>query len=339
MERYLVVGAGFSGAVLARELAEAGHYVDVIDQRDHIAGNAYDFINEHGIRVHAYGAHLFHTNNKRVYDYLTRFTEWIPYKHKVKAKLADGRLVTLPVNRETKEIVGEENIIDTFYRPYNRKMWGLELEQLDPSIMQRVPIRDDMNEFYFPDDIYQAMPRHGYAQLVYNILNHKNILVFTSLTYSKNFESQYDHVFNSMPIDAYYDFEYGNLPYRSIKFQHFDLPIKQLQPVPVVNFTDNGPVTRMTEWKNIVGHDTGHNEYVTTITVETPCDYRDNNDERYYPVKDISGENRARYEQYASIKNDKVTFIGRCGKYVYIDMDQSVNMSLMLAAKFLSKRA
>jgi UDP-galactopyranose mutase len=337
MARYLVVGAGFSGAVLARELAEAGHYVDVIDQRKHIAGNAYDFTNDVGIRMHAYGPHLFHTNNKRVYDYLARFTEWVPYEHKVKAKLADGRLVTLPVNRETKEIVGEENIIDIFYRPYTRKMWGLELEQLDPTIMQRVPVRNDMNELYFPNDTYQAMPRYGYTYMIYNILNHDSIYYSVGTAYDKLMEKQYDHVFNSMPIDVYYDSEYGQLPYRSIKFKHINLPIKKLLPVATVNFTDDGPVTRMTEWKNIVGHD--NNQNVTTITFETPCDYSENFYERYYPVKDISGENRARYEQYASIKNDKVTFIGRCGKYVYIDMDQSVNMSLMLAAKFLAKHA
>lgn len=329
MSKYLVVGAGLSGAVMARELADAGHFVDVIEQRDHIAGNAYDFINEHGIRVHKYGAHLFHTNNKRVYDYLGRFTEWVPYLHRVKARLADGRLVTLPVNRETKEIVGEENILDIFYRPYNRKMWGLELEQLDPSIMQRVPIRDDMNELYFPNDLYQAMPRHGYTEMVYNMLNHDRIMIFTSCAFSKDWETEYTHVFNSMPIDVYHEFQHGILPYRSIKFQHVNLPIRQLQPVTTVNLTDDGSVTRMTEWKNIVGHDNGRD--VTTITFETPCDYRDNNDERYYPVKDISGENRARYEKYASIKTNNTTFIGRCGKYVYVDMHQAVNMSLQLA--------
>lgn len=329
MSKYLVVGAGFSGAVLARELAEAGHRVDVIEKRNHVAGNAYDFVNDVGIRMHAYGAHLFHTNNQRVYDYLARFTEWVPYLHKVKARLADGRLVTLPVNRETKEIVGEENVLDIFYRPYNRKMWGLELEQLDPSIMQRVPIRDDMNELYFPNDQYQAMPKYGYTELVRNMLDHENIDWSVGVEFNKIMEKHYDQVFNSMPIDVYYDYEHGSLPYRSIKFQHVNLPIRQLQPVTTVNLTDDSPVTRMTEWKNIVGHD-NHRD-ITTITFETPCDYTENYHERYYPVKDVSGENRARYEKYASIKNDKVTFIGRCGKYVYIDMHQAVNMSLQLA--------
>lgn len=329
MSRYLIVGAGFSGAVLARELAEAGHLITLIDKRDHLAGNAYDYINDVGIRMHAYGAHLFHTNNKRVYDYLGRFTEWMPYLHKVKARLADGRLVTLPVNRETKEIVGAENVLDIFYRPYNRKMWGLELEQLDPSIMQRVPIRDDMNELYFPNDEYQGMPKYGYTELIRNMLDHENIKWHLGVQFDKATEKYYDQVFNSMPIDTYYDYEHGPLPYRSIRFQHVNLPIRQLQPVTTVNLTDDGPVTRMTEWKNIVGHDNGRD--VTTITFETPCDYTENYHERYYPVKDVSGENRARYDKYASIKNDKVTFIGRCGKYVYIDMHQAVNMSLQLA--------
>lgn len=330
--KYLVVGAGFSGATLARELADAGHFVDVIDRRDHVAGNAYDFVNEHGIRVHKYGAHLFHTNNRRVYDYLSRFTEWVDYRHRVKAMLEDGRLVTLPVNRETKEIVGSENIVDIFYRPYTRKMWGVDLEQLDPSIMQRVPVRDDMNELYFPDDAYQAMPRDGYSALVSRMLDHPNVACTTSCEFRTEYENDYDMVFNSMPIDVYYDYRFGPLPYRSIKFEHAHLPVKRLLPVATVNFTDHNPVTRMTEWKNIPEHDNGLP--VTTITFETPCDYTENDYERYYPVKDVDGANRKRYQLYKDIPNEKVTFIGRCGMYVYIDMDQAVNSSLQLSERY-----
>ena len=135
----LVVGAGFSGAVVARELAEAGCAVEIIETRNHVAGNAYDYINSHCIRVHKYGPHLFHTNNKKVYDYLGRFTEWVPYKHKVKALLGDGRFVTLPVNRQTRDIVGDDNIIDVFFRPYTKKMWGMEIEELNPDIVSRMP--------------------------------------------------------------------------------------------------------------------------------------------------------------------------------------------------------
>ena len=175
--KYLIVGAGFSGAVIARELAEAGHSVRVIEKRNHVAGNAYDYTNEHGIRVHEYGPHLFHTNNKEVYDYLGKFTEWVPYHHKVKALLEDGRYATLPVNRETKAMVGEENVLDIFFRPYTKKMWGMELDELNPEIINRVPIRDDDNDLYFPNDAYQAMPKDGYTAMVQSMLAHANIQV------------------------------------------------------------------------------------------------------------------------------------------------------------------
>jgi UDP-galactopyranose mutase len=154
---HLVVGAGLSGCVVARELANAGHSVRVIEARSHIAGNCYDYVNSLGIRIHKYGPHLFHTSNEKVVSYLSQFTKWTEYKHKVKALLVDGRLVTLPVNRETLGIVGEDNVIDVFYIPYTRKMWNMEIEDLDKSIVGRVPIRDDDNEFYFPDDTFQAI--------------------------------------------------------------------------------------------------------------------------------------------------------------------------------------
>ena len=140
MKRILIVGAGFSGVSIARTLAENGIACDVIDQRPHFGGNAYDYDNELGIRIHAYGPHIFHTNNEKVVNWVKRFGEWSEYKHKVKAQLSDGRYVTLPVNRETTDIVGKENLLDTFFRPYTKKMWGLELEELDPKILDRIPI-------------------------------------------------------------------------------------------------------------------------------------------------------------------------------------------------------
>jgi len=334
MKRVLVVGAGFSGAVVARELAEHNYKVWVIDSRDHIAGNAYDYVNEHGIRVHKYGPHLFHTNNKEVFQYLGRFTEWVDYKHKVKAQLDDGRYVTLPVNRETKEIVGEENVLDTFFRPYTKKMWGVELDELNPDIINRVPIRDDDNEYYFPNDEYQAMPKDGYTAMVERMLAHENITVKLSTNYDKSLNLLFDHVFNSMPIDQYFDFKYGELPYRSIKFETVHLPVPKALPTATVNFTHDGPKTRVTEWKNIPCH--GDNKYITTLTFEEPCDYKDNNMERYYPIKDRNGKNRELYEKYKSEQPENMTFIGRCGLYAYLDMHQAVNSALATVRKFLS---
>lgn len=334
MKNYLVVGAGFAGAVHARELANAGHKVHVIDLRNHIAGNAYDYTDENGIRVHKYGPHLFHTDNEKVVNWLKQYGEWVEYKHKVKALLNDGRYVTLPVNKETKEIVGEENVLDIFFRPYTRKMWGKELDELNPGIIARVPIRDDLNEYYFPKDKYQYMPKHGYTKLFENILNHENITVQLSTEFNKSMEDEYDHVFNSMPIDVYYDYCFGELPYRSLKFHTMSIPQTRVLPTATVNFTHDGPYTRVTEWKLIPEH--GKNDLTTTVTYEEPCDYKDNNMERYYPINDVDGINRERYKQYRDIENSKVTFIGRCGMYVYLDMHQVINSSLVSVSKFLN---
>ena len=332
--RILVVGAGFAGAVIARELADDGHQVTVIDRREHIGGNAYDYTNDKGIRIHKYGPHIFHTSNKKAYDWVTQFDEWVEYKHKVKAQLSyNGEYVTLPVNRITKEAVGEENILDIFYRPYTRKMWGKEIEELDPNILKRVAVRDDDNELYFPNDLYQAMPKNGYKKVFTNILNHVNIVTALNTPFHKDMESHFHHVFNSMPIDVYYDYQFGELPYRSLKFHNIDLPMVRTLPTPVVNFTHDGPYTRITEWKNFPNH--GENDQWTTLTYEEPCDYKDNDYQRYYPVKDIDGENRKIYNKYKDIDNPKMTFIGRCGMYVYIDMHQAISSSLATANKFM----
>jgi len=333
--KILVVGAGFSGVTVARLLAEAGHKITVIDERDHVAGNAYDYTNQYGIRVHKYGPHLFHTNNKKVYDWLNQFTTWVPYKHKVKAILEDGQYVTLPVNRETKRIVGEDKIIDTFFRPYTYKMWGKPIEELDPSIINRIPSRDDDNEYYFPNDEYQALPKNGYTEMVKNILDHENIVVSLSTRFDYDMEKAFDHVFNSMPIDVYFDNRHGELPYRSIKFHDVTLPTPKLLPTGTVNFTHDGPYTRVTEWKNLPAH--GVNPRYTTLTYEQPCDYRENNKERYYPVKDVDGKNRETYEKYKQMVNPNMTFIGRCGMYVYIDMHQAINSAMVTSEKFIQE--
>jgi UDP-galactopyranose mutase len=333
MRKVLIVGAGFSGAVIARELADKGIYVDIIDKRPHVAGNAYDEISENNIRIHKYGPHIFHTSNQKVVSWLSRFTEWLPYKHKVKAMLLDGRLVTLPVNRITAAIVGQENIIDIFYRPYTKKMWGMDLEDLDPSIIQRIPVRNDDNEYYFPDDTFQAIPKLGYTQLVNNILKHELINVKLMVEFKKSMIEGYDHVFNSMPIDEYFNFSLGDLPYRSIKFHHYSMPIPNIFPVATVNFTHLKPYTRVTEWKNFPGH--GLNESITELTVEEPCDYKENNYERYYPVKDLTGVNISRYREYRKMIPEKMTFIGRCGMYAYLDMHQAISTSLKIANDYL----
>jgi len=339
MTTILIVGAGFSGAVLARQLVDNNPdiYIDLIDERDHIGGNAYDYTNKHGIRIHKYGPHLFHTNNEIVWNWISRYGEWVEYYHKVKALLNDGRYVTLPVNKETKKIVGEENVIKTFFAPYTYKMWGKTIEELDPGIIKRIPIRDDDNELYFPNDKYQFLPKDGYTAVFDEILSHKRITVSLSTPYERQMESAgYAHIFNAMPIDEYFNYKHGELPYRSIKFHNVDLPLKKVLPSTVVNFTHDGPYTRMTEWKNMAAH--GENNQWTSLTYEEPCDYRDNNMERYYPVKDIAGDNKRTYKKYKEMVKPNMTFIGRCGMYAYIDMHQAINSSLQTATKYLGEQ-
>lgn len=335
MKDILVVGAGLAGVTVARCLAEEGYHIHIIDAREHIAGNAYDYVDPStGIRIHKYGPHIFHTNNRRVFDWLSRFTDWVEYKHKVKAILDDGRYCTLPVNRETKDIVGKDNVVDIFIRPYTKKMWGLDVEEISPDILKRVPIREDLNEFYFPDDEFQFMPKNGYTAMVENILDHKNISLDLNRCFQKKLEHKYKHVFSSQPIDEYYEFCFGRLPYRSIKFKNVLLDFPKLLPVPTVNFTNDGKYTRVTEWKNYPGDH--HKSSSTILTYEEPCDYTENNFERYYPVKDVLGKNRDIYSAYNGISNDKVTFIGRCGLYVYMDMHQAINSSMAIAKKFIA---
>lgn len=329
----LVVGAGFSGAVVARVLAEAGHRVHVIDRRPHVGGNAYDYIDAHGIRIHAYGPHLFHTANEEVVRWLSRFTEWLPYRHRVKAMLDNGRLVTMPVNAETASIVGKDRLLDVLFRPYTRKMWNMSLEDLDPTILARVPIREDANDCYFPNDPFQALPALGYTAVFERIFDHSNITVALSTPYERGFESSFQHCFNSMTIDEYFDFDLGALPYRSIRFHTLTLPIPKVFPVAVVNFTHELPYTRVTEWKQLPGNPITP---WSTLTYEEPCAAEDNHDERFYPVKDAQGVNREKYRRYAARAPVDMTFIGRCGQYVYLDMHQAISAALSVARRYLA---
>jgi UDP-galactopyranose mutase len=375
MKCILIVGAGFAGAVHARKLAEAGYRVEVIDQRPHIAGNAYDYTDENGIRVHAYGPHLFHTKNQRVIDWTKQFGEFVPYVHKVRAQLPSGVRVPLPINLDTVNAVfgtafetaeqvqahlksislpiaetanaaehlyaniGRE-LTDLFFRPYTKKMWALDLEDMAAAVVKRIPLRFDRTDTYFPDDDVQMMPRDGYTKIFEAIFDHPAITVSLNTKFDKAMLESYEFCFNSMPIDEYFESALGELPYRSLKFHHRTEEGLPEQGWSITNFTDTGKFTRETAW-HIMPHHVARDTGRHTLTREEPCEYRDNNFERYYPVKTADGRYNKLYEDYralAEAEAQKIAFIGRCGTYQYLDMDQVINQSLMHVEKWLETR-
>lgn len=346
----------------------------VIDRRYHVAGNAFDEVLASGGRIHRYGPHLFHTNNERIFSWLKRFSEFVPYEHKVQAEIPDGRCVPLPINRLTINAVfgvnlgSPESVVDflavhadpnpnpvsaaeylnsrigrrltdLFFRPYTKKMWGLDLEDLAASVVKRIPIRFDDETRYFPDETFQALPRFGYTHLIASILDHPAIRITLNQPFEHSMLDQYEHCFNSMAIDEFFDSILGPLPYRSIRFHHITVPPSyQRGSVATINFTDDGPLTRETDWSRFpnFGYSISGDR---VITREEPCDYKENGMERYYPVKTADGRFQAVYERYRLMakRMPKVTFIGRCGTYQYLDMHQVINQSLTGALAWLKR--
>ncbi len=372
----LIVGAGFSGAVHARLLAEAGYRVDVIDVRPHIGGNAYDHVDANGIRVHAYGPHLFHTKNKPIADWLRQFGTFVDYTHKVRALLPSGIMAPLPINLDTVNLVFGtsyttpeqvadhlarvampiaepanaaeylyahigRDLTDLFFRPYTKKMWQFDLEDMASAVVKRIPLRSDRTDTYFADDEIQMMPRDGYTAVFQRLFDHPLITVALETAFDRAMLADYGFCFNAMPIDAYFDFSAGELPYRSIRFHTRTITDAPAQDWSVTNYTDSGALTRETRWDCLPHHivqETGRR----TITAEEPCDYRDNNRERYYPVKTADNRFQATYNKYKAIADEsssEMAFIGRCGTYQYLDMDQVINQSLASARRWIAARA
>jgi UDP-galactopyranose mutase len=343
-------------------LAESGYQVDVIDRRAHVGGNAYDEVAASGVRVHRYGPHLFHTNNSQVLNWITRFGVFTRYEHRVVTELPDGRRVPVPVNRQTINAVFGTRLIseaevrafverqaepianprnaaeyllsqigrtltDLFFRPYTKKMWALDLEDLSTAVVKRIPLRYDDEDRYFPNDRFQVLPRDGYRRVFESILDHPQIRVGLGCAFNPTMLTEYAHCFTSMAIDEYFEDRFGPLPYRSIRFHHRDAPLTYRQgEAATLNYTDDRCFTRETDWSrlpNHIAHDSGYK----TVTQEEPCDYRDNSFERFYPVKTSDGRFDSAYAHYKALAEDdkRVTFIGRCGTYQYLDMHQVIS--------------
>lgn len=353
---YLVVGAGFAGSVLAERLAsDLGKKVVVVDKRPHVGGNAFDHYDDQGLLVHKYGPHIFHTNSQEIYEYLSRFTEWRPYEHRVRASV-DGRLVPIPINLDTVnqlygtnftsfelesffEQVAEKRhpvktsedvvlnkvgreLYEKFFRGYTRKQWGMDPSELDSSVAARIPTRTNRDDRYFTDT-YQVMPLRGYTRMFENMLAHPNIKVLLNTDY-REVENwiAYDQMIYTGPIDAYFDFCFGKLPYRSLEFRHETLNQRQFQPVGTVNYPNEYAYTRITEFKHL----TGQEHEKTSIVYEYP---RADGDP-YYPVP--KRENAELYLKYKAMADatPRVHFVGRLATYKYYNMDQVVGQALAL---------
>lgn len=362
---YLIVGAGFAGSVLAERLAnEAGQRVLIVDKRPHIAGNAYDRYDDAGILVHPYGPHIFHTNSEDIFEYLSRFTAWRPYEHRVLASV-DGQQLPIPINLDTinklyglnltsfevedffqsvaekvDSVQTSEDVVvnrigrelyNKFFRGYTRKQWGLDPSELDASVTARVPTRTNRDARYFTDK-FQAMPLHGYTRMFERMLDHPNIKVMLNTDYREVKDLfPWGHMIYTGPVDEFFDHRHGKLPYRSLRFEHSTLPQARYQDVGTVNYPNDHGYTRITEFKHITGQEHG----ATSIVREYSCADGD----PYYPIPRPA--NAALYKLYeADVEaTDNVTFVGRLATYRYYNMDQVVGQALATFKRLQEARA
>jgi UDP-galactopyranose mutase len=350
----LVVGAGFAGSVLAERLAsQLGLRVLVCDKRNHIGGNAHDRYDDAGLLVHPYGPHIFHTNSAEVFDYLSQFTEWRPYQHRVLASV-DGQLLPMPINLDTvnrlygmnltalqmeeflasmaeklESVKTSEDMVvskvgrdlyNKFFRGYTRKQWGLDPSELDASVTARVPTRCNRDDRYFTDT-FQAMPRAGYTRMFERMLAHPNIKIMLNTDYREIEQLiPWRHMVYTGPVDAYFDYRHGKLPYRSLRFEHVTLPQEHFQTVGTVNFPNDYAYTRVTEFKHL----TGQAHAQTSLVYEYPCDEGD----PYYPVPRPQNAEVYRLYQAEAEQTPNVSFVGRLATYKYYNMDQVVAQAL-----------
>ena len=357
----LVVGAGYAGSVVAERLASAGKRVHVLDKRSHIGGNAYDEYDEHGVLVHRYGPHIFHTNSGRIVDYLSNFTKWRPYEHRALAHV-DGHLLPIPINLDTVNglyglNLGEKdlkayfervrepktpvlssedvvvstvgrNLYEKFFKNYTRKHWGLDPSQLSAGVTARVPVRTDRDDRYWTDE-FQGVPLRGYTRMFEAMLDHPNISIELSVDFHEVRERiRAEHTVYTGPIDAYFGYRYGKLPYRSLRFEHEHLPSTSwYQRAPTISYPNEHDYIRVTEFKYV----TGQQHPGTSIVREYPQGEGD----PYYPVP--RAENEALYKRYRALaaRERNVVFVGRLAQYRYYNMDQVVAAALKTAQNVL----
>lgn len=361
----LIVGAGFSGIVIARKLAEQGHKIRVIDSRNHIAGNCYDARDPATeVMVHTYGPHIFHTDNTRVWEFVNQYATMMPYVNRVKATVK-GQVFSLPINlhtinqffnktcspEEAKKLINElgdssisdpqtfeeqalrfvgKELYEAFFKGYTIKQWGMSPSELPASILKRLPIRFNYDDNYF-NHKFQGMPKDGYTSMIENIANHENIEVVLDTKYVESDRNSYDHVFYSGPLDAFYEYKYGRLGYRTLDFEKFTHQ-GDFQGCAVMNYCEQEvPYTRITEHKYFSPWE-NHDDSVCYKEYSRSCN---ENDIPYYPIRQV-GE-MALLERYLELAESekKLTFIGRLGTYRYLDMDVTIAEALNTAEIFI----
>jgi UDP-galactopyranose mutase len=358
MYDFCIVGAGITGITAASILArELGRKVIVIEKRDHIGGNCYDCYNEHDILVHKYGPHIFHTQSKEVWDYLSQFTEWRPYVHKVLAHI-DDKLVSFPINLNTMEqlfsrsfteeemkewienkraridypINAEEMVIsrmgqhlyEKFFKNYTRKQWGIDPKELGSEVTARIPIRFNRDDRYFTDP-YQGMPKDGYTKMFERMLDNKNIELTLNIDYKNMIDDiNFDKLIYTGPIDCFFDYQFGTLPYRAIKFEFKTLNQEFFQPAGVVNYPNDSEFTRITEFKYL----SAQKNQKTTVCYEYPYDCQSKKDIPCYPL--LTEEARDQYAKYKKVVEqiNSVIFTGRLAEYRYLNMDECVKIAM-----------
>lgn len=365
-KRILIVGAGFSGAIIGRQLAEKGHFIQIVDSRDHIAGNCYDARDaKTDVMVHTYGPHIFHTDNEQVWDFVNQYSTMMPYVNRVKATV-NSQVFSLPINlhtinqffgktcspTEAKALIAEKGdssitepqsfeeqalrfvgkeLYEAFFKGYTIKQWGMSPAQLPASILKRLPIRFNYDDNYF-NHKFQGMPKDGYTKMVEGILDHPNISVSLGTYFQAEERGNYDHVFYSGPLDAFYGFQFGRLGYRTLDFEKFSVE-GDYQGCAVMNYCEQSvPYTRITEHKYFSPWEQ-HEGSVCYKEYSRACG---ENDIPYYPIRQV-GE-MSLLEKYVDLaeKEQNITFIGRLGTYRYLDMDVTIAEALKTAELYLA---
>ncbi len=355
MYDYLIVGAGFAGCVLAERLSTLKNKkILLIDTRSHVGGNAYDYFDDDGLLVHMYGPHIFHTNSSRVFNYLSDFTNWRFYEHKV-LSYVDGKYLPFPINIDTinnlygknfshakemkaffrsrsefrEEILSFEDYVvgkigwdlyEKFFKNYSIKQWGIDPRNISASVAARIPVRTNFDDRYFTDK-YQCIPSNGYTKMFNKLIDHPKIEIKLGINYHElKRKIEYGTLIFTGPIDSYFGYKYGRLKYRSLNFSFKEFDKEYIQRTAVINYPNDFPYTRTTEFKHI----TGQSHPKTILMYEFPCDTGD----PYYPVQ--NSETLAVFKKYKDMvgRTKKTLFVGRLGTYQYLNMDQVVEQSL-----------